>query len=201
MHDDLYERFRATFLGDARASLRDGLDTDALLGLRGDARDRAERELLARAPRDGRAVMGLGLLRATAAVPRLLPRFEALYGDDDPGDRELVQLALALWRIARHPDAPTALGDIAAHGRFPVDRTAAAEALGEVDAPEAAAPLTAALGDDDNVVRRAAARALLQRRGLLAAGAPSPPMVCDAMSDEPARRDAGVAAVRAAVGA
>lgn len=201
MADDPYERFQRSFLGDVQAALRDGLDEPALLALRGGARDRAERELLARAEDDGRAVVGLGLLRSAAAAPKLRPRFEHLYGDDDPGDRELVNLALALWRIERLPEAPAALGDVATHGRFPVDRASAAEALAHVDAPEAEAHLLEALDDDDPLVRRAAARSLLQRHGLLAPDAPTPPMVLDAMNPSPARRAAGVSAVRRAVGA
>jgi hypothetical protein len=201
MSHALYERFRQSFLGDVHAALRDGLDTEALLALEGDQRTRAEAELLPRLDDDDRAVVALGLLRSAAAAPYLRERFEVLRAQDAPGDRELVLVALALWQIERHDEAPTALADALARGRFPVDRSFAAAKLATVDAPAVEAPLVAAMDDDDNVVRQTAARSLLIRKGLLAPRDPSPPMVRDVMSGDPARRSAGVAAVRQAVGA
>lgn len=94
--------------------------------------------------------------RAQSAVPQLL----SPPGFDDPVFR--IDLAEALWRIARHPQATAYLIEQARESRAP-GRFEAVEALGRLaseDAESTVPALIEALGADDEDIARSAARSL-----------------------------------------
>ncbi|HET7886059.1 MAG TPA: HEAT repeat domain-containing protein [Bradyrhizobium sp.] len=197
-----FQRFQFSFFEDPR-SARDGLDTSSLAALDGDERSRAESMLLAFLP-DARAVIGLGVLRARIAEPKLTALFETerkqqIEARDNPrmqpgGSDEwypsaLLYLAHALWRIHPEPRWPQAAIEVLSSAPHWVFRQEAVHALEGVSEPAAVMALTHALDDADPLVRHAAARGLLTLYGLPADPADPQSMAIRVMSADAARRD------------
>jgi hypothetical protein len=197
-----FERFRFSFFEDPY-SARDGLDTGALAQLEGDERGAAERLLLDYLP-DSRGVIGLGILRAQGAEPKLAALFDAelrqqrdFGGDWYPGG--LIYLAKALWQIRPDPRWSAALIAVLAAAAEAVHRWSAAHTLYDVHDPAAVPALIAALDDPESLVRYHAARALLAGHGLPADSNDREHMLYRVMSDDTARRDGGKRDILAAI--
>jgi hypothetical protein len=203
-----FERFRFGFFEDPD-SARQGLDTEALAGLVGEERERAEAMLIAFLP-DSRAIVGLGVLCSRKAEPNLVALFEAerlaQRGSKPRPDASwspyrLLHLATALWRI--RPDArwPAAAVEVLGSAKEPFERREAAEALYDVRDPATVRALVEALDDPEPLVRYHAARGLLAIHGLSAESNDPQHMLYRLMADETSRRQGGKRDVLAALAA
>ena len=201
-----FERFRFSFFEDSD-SARQGLDTLALAGLKGEERTRAEDMLIDYLP-DTRGVIGLGVLRSQRAQPLLARMFEAelqgrsvasLAAKGALTPYVLVALAKALWRIRPDPRWAAALIDWLVHAREPLQRMDAAIALHDVRDGVAVRALIAALDDDEPLLRHHAARGLLALHGLPATSEETEHMMYRVMSKDVARREGGKRDVLAAI--
>ena len=205
---DAFKRFQYSFFEDP-TSAQDALDTASLASLAGDERARAEDMLIAFLP-DARAVIGLGVLRSNKAQPRLKEMFDHgrkeqakaarnAQKQDEYNPLGLLFLARALWLIAPDPRWPVPAIEVLGTAREWVQRQEAAEALGVMHTPEAAAALTKALDDSDELVRFSAARGLLALYGLSYDLNDIQSMVYRVMAEDAARREAGKRDVLAAI--
>jgi len=171
-HSATFEKFRFSFFDDENTA-RDQLVTAPLLELRGEERALAEQMLLDFLP-DGRAIIGLGLLRSRRAEPRLLEIFAAerikavgVYAtrQDDVTLLDLIWSAQALWRIQPSPSYAQALIENLRASPNAGDRSEAAMALADMPIPEVDSALSGFLDDPDTVVRYQVARSLLLIHG------------------------------------
>jgi len=205
---DAFKRFQYSFFEDP-TSAQDALDTASLASLQGDERVRAEDMLIAFLP-DSRAVIGLGVLRSRKAEPALRQLFDDglkeqseaardAQKQDDYNPLGLLFLARALWLIAPDPRWPVPAIDVLGVARDWVHRQEAAEALGVMQTPEAAAALTKALDDRDALVRFSAARGLLAIYGLSYDFKDTQSAVYRVMAEDAARRESGKRDVLAAI--
>jgi len=203
-----FERFKYSFFEDPK-SAQDALDTASLASLQGDERTRAEDMLIAFLP-DSRGVIGLGVLRSKKAEPRLKDMFEQELKERAAAVRDaqalpeynalgLVFLCNALWLIDPEPQWQAAAIDVLASGYYWMHRQEAAQALGVMHTPEAAAALTKALDDEEPLVRFSAARSLLALYGVSYDPNDVKSMVYRVMADDAARRDGGKRDVLAAI--
>jgi len=201
-----FERFRFSFFED-KDSARQGLDLAALRELTGDERARAEDMLMAYLP-DSRGVIGLGVLRSARAEPALLALFEAeqraqLADGSDWYPYGLIDLARALWQIDRDPRWPAPIIAVLTSAADPIQRETAAQALCDVNEPATVKALLGALDDSEPLVRYHAGRGLLIIYSVIpAASLPSADtghMLYRAMSQDPARREAGKQDILAAI--
>jgi HEAT repeat protein len=205
---DAFKRFEYSFFEDP-TSAQDALDTASLAALAGDERARAEEMLIAFLP-DSRAVIGLGVLRSKKAESKL----EQLFGEELKDHAEaardaqkedgynalgLLFLARALWLIAPDPRWPAPAVEVLGAAREWVHRQEAAEALGVMHTPEAAAALTKALDDQEALVRFSAARGLLAIYGLSYDFKDTQSVVYRVMAEDAARRESGKRDVLAAI--
>ena len=100
-HD--FEQFYESCFGDSLGIVRDGINEKAILNLQGDERKEAEKLLLQSLGTDkdtySRPVIALGLLRSKEAVEPLKKRLVTA------SDIDQIQIALALFRIEKYPEA------------------------------------------------------------------------------------------------
>jgi HEAT repeat protein len=191
-----FERFRFSFFEDTD-SARLGLDTAALAALAGDERVRAE-EMLIQALPDMRAVIGLGVLRARQAEPRLAALFDAeqharrdAKGSSDWRPYALIFLAKALWQIRPDARRAAAIIEVLAANDDAIVRQEAAQALYDMRDPAVKEALITALDDAEALVRHHAARALLATYGLPTDAQDPAHMLYRVMSKDAARRESG----------
>jgi HEAT repeat protein len=203
-----FERFKYSFFEDPK-SAQDALDTLSLASLQGEERARAEDMLLGFLP-DSRGVIGLGILRSKKAEPRLKALFEEELKERAAAMRDadalpeynalgLVFLSAALWLIDPQPQWQAASIDVLASGYYWMHRQEAADALGVMHTPEAAAALTKALDDEEALVRFSATRSLLMLYGISYDPKDLQSMVYRVMADDAARREGGKRDVLAAI--
>lgn len=194
-----FQRFHYSFFEDP-LSARDGLDEPALAGLDGEERAKAEKLLIDFLP-DARAVIGLGVLRSTAAQTKLIALFDAeemevaaarRKGDLDTTPNLLAYLAKTLWLIQPAPRWADALTAILITAEDDMQRHLAAECLIAVQDARVEPALKKALDDPAELVRYAVGQALLALHGLPHdPGADNGHMLYRVMSDDAARRSAG----------
>jgi len=167
-HSPTFEKFRFDFFEDPYAA-QDQLVTAPLLELRGEERDLAEQMLLDFLP-DGRAIIGLGLLKSRRAQPRLAEILAAqrikaagFYAtrESEITLLDLIWSAQALWRIQPSVSYAQPLIENLRASANDLDRSDAAAALGEMPIPEVDSALLGALDDPDTLVRYHVARSLL----------------------------------------
>lgn len=168
-HSRDYQKFEQSFFGDAPGP-PEPPDEQALARLQGAERAEAERQLLTRlGPDDARPAVGLGVLRATAAIaPLRVLRDTLLPRVGEVGATAIVDVCLALYRINGDVRSADEIGRVLLHSSRASIRRYAAAALREVRAPSAEQALEQAVEHDpEGGVRFAAAEALLGRHGLL----------------------------------
>jgi hypothetical protein len=158
MPSPAFERFRFSFFEDPD-SVRQGLDFEALLALKGKERITAEDMLLQLLP-DTRGVIGLGQLRCSMAEPALVNLLEV------KRDSGQIYLAKALWQIRPDPLWLEIVIDALASADEPMQRMTAAVALHDMGDPASARALVKALDDPEGLVCHHAARGLLALHGL-----------------------------------
>jgi hypothetical protein len=197
-HSPTFEKFRFSFFEDPD-SARDQLVTAPLLELRGEERDLAEQMLLDFLP-DGRAIIGLGLLRSRRAEPRLLKiltaeRVKAIgfYATRESEETllDLIWSAQALWRIQPNLSYAQALIENLRASANAGDRGDAAAALGEMPFPEVDAALLGRLDDPDTVVRYQVARSLLLIHGQTPNDLDAHSVMARIASNDPERHGSG----------
>jgi HEAT repeat protein len=197
-HSTTFEKFRFSFFEDPDAA-RDQLVTAPLLELRGEERALAEQMLLDFLP-DGRAIIGLGLLRSQRAKPRLLEIFGAerikavgLYAtrESEVTLLDLIWSAQALWRIQPSPSYAEALIENLGASANDMDRSEAAAALEEMPIPEVDSALLGFLDDRDSLVRYHVARSLLLIHGQTPNDFDAHSVMARIGSNDPARRGSG----------
>jgi len=184
---DAFKRFKFSFFDDPN-SARDGLDTAALAALDRDERTQAEQMLIDYLP-DGRAVIGLGVLRSRRAEAALTQLFDRA----SRNDAGFVDLATALWRIRPDSRFLAAVTDVLGASGDEMQRMHAAQALASFADAAAVKVLIAALDDGDRLVRHHAARALLKLHGVPADVVTSDGehMMYRVMASDAARRESG----------
>ena len=184
---DAFKRFKFSFFDDPN-SARDGLDTAALAALDRDERTQAEQMLIDYLP-DGRAVIGLGVLRSRRAEAALTQLFDRA----SRNDAGFVDLATALWRIRPDNRFLAAVTDVLGASGDEMQRMHAAQALASFADAAAVKVLIAALDDGDRLVRHHAARALLKLHGVPADVVTSDGehMMYRVMASDAARRESG----------
>ncbi|MHB0874596.1 MAG: HEAT repeat domain-containing protein [Anaerolineae bacterium] len=185
-----FERFADSFFGDPYMAWHDGLDTAALLALTGFERTFAEQLLLRRLEGGGdtRVAVGLGVLGLSNAVEPLRRRLAT------EGGNGAVEVAQALWRIARDPAAVQALLTCLSTADSNT-RMLAAIALREADSDEVRQALWRAMDDDDSLVRHHAAESRLAMAGrFTVADSPDHPAI-RVMHDDPEARRAAKAEI------
>lgn len=159
-----FERFYRSYLStdskDQYYTWHEGVDAEALKRLSGQERDEAERLLLEAVAKngDGRAVVGLGLLRSQKAVEPLKKLLQ---------EKGRVDAAQALWRIEGFPGAEdyilTTLRDTTTNKSTRIDTCST---LWEFKTPKTSQALQEAVKNDpEYLVRYNAARALLVIHG------------------------------------
>jgi hypothetical protein len=197
-HSPTFEKFRFSFFEDPD-SARDQLVTAPLLELRGEERALAEQMLMDFLP-DGRAIIGLGLLRSQRAKPRLLEIFAAerikavgLYAtrESEVTLLDLIWSAQALWRIQPSLSYAQALIENLRASANDMDRSEAAVALAEMPIPEVDSALLGFLDDPDTVVRYHVARSLLLIHGQTPNDLDVHSVTARIGSNDPARRGSG----------
>ncbi len=104
-----------------------------------------------------------------------------------------------LWLIDPQPQWQAASIDVLASGYYWMHRQEAADALGVMHTPEAAAALIKALDDEEALVRFSAARSLLMLYGISYDLKDLQSMVYRVMADDAARREGGKRDVLAAI--
>ena len=184
---DAFKRFKFSFFDDPN-SARDGLDTAALAALDRDERTQAEQMLIDYLP-DGRAVIGLGVLRSRRAEAALTQLFDRA----SRNDAGFVDLATALWRIRPDSRFLAAVTDVLGASGDEMQRMHAAQALASFADAAAVKVLIAALDDGDRLARHHAARALLKLHGVPADVVTSDGehMMYRVMASDAARRESG----------
>jgi hypothetical protein len=197
-HSPTFEKFRFSFFEEPD-SARDQLVTAPLLELRGEERALAEQMLLDFLP-DGRAIIGLGLLRSQRAKPRLLEIFAAerikavgLYAtrESEVTLLDLIWSAQALWRIQPSLSYAQALIENLRASANDLDRSEAAAALSEMTIPEVASALLGFLDDPDALVRYHVARSLLVIHGQTPKDLDVHSVMARIGSSDPERRGSG----------
>jgi hypothetical protein len=201
-----FEEFRFSFFEDPD-SARDQLVTAPLLELHGEERALAEQMLLDFLP-DGRAIIGLGLLRSKRAKPRLLEIFAAerikaigLYAtrESDVTLLDLIWSAQALWRIQPSLSYAQALIENLRASANDTDRSEAAAALADMPIPEVDSALLGCLDDPDTVVRYHVARSLLLIHGQTPNDLDVHSVMARIGSNDPERRGSGKRDLLAAI--
>lgn len=157
-----WDRFYESYFGDPYTAWHDGLDTEALLALEGDEKERAEKMLIdALDTNDYRPAAGLAALRSEKAAGKLKERLPETYGSAE------VQTALALWQIEKYLPAANTLVRILQTADESSTRMEAARALRYVPIPRVLDTLwRSAEHDPDSLVRSQCAESLIDMHNI-----------------------------------
>lgn len=188
------ERVKRSFLGDAQAAARDGLDMAALHELNVAERDEVVGLLLAGLGwEDSRPGIALGELGATEAIVPLQKRLaHAQQFVTAINGGYLVNVATALWKITKHREALGAVVAVLQNSPYSQVRMNAAIELQHFQCHEAVVALRSALQDGDSLVRYHSARSLLLIYGLMDDPRETPPLTYRFMRREAAIREEAV---------
>jgi len=128
MHSKDYERFYESFFGDKTDSWRDGPDLESLRHLKDEEKLNAEQLLINNVGcGDSWIPMGLVAIKSELAIEKLKAVLDKVDG------KELVYVALALWKLIRFKNADQYITKVLYICKSYFDRIDAAIALGTID--------------------------------------------------------------------
>lgn len=193
-----FERFVHAFFDPWTYEMwHEGFDVQSLSGLSTEEQRLAEDLLLSHCREEGtdvRIIIGLGQLRSQRAIPALT-KYVQLWR----GERRVIEPAVALWNIARSPQAVTALIEVALGCSDFMGRLDAAIGLGDCRCEQAAQALEQVLTDEAYLVRYHATNALLMICGLWLHRKRGHKLAVSIMSDDAGKREAALARILALV--
>lgn len=175
---DAIERVKRSFLGEAQAAVRDGLDKAALRELNTAEREKVVKLLLAGLGwEDSRPVIALGELKEKSAIEPLQKRLaHAQQFVTAINGGYLVDVATALWKITQQPNTLSAVISVLQNSPHSQVRMYAAIELQHFKCNEAIVALRSTLQDENSLVRYHSSRSILMIYGKLRDVRETPPL-------------------------